>query len=119
MPYVVRQADGGISAILNQKTAEAEEHLPADHPEIIAFMGADPETAGHYSAETRARLALQDTDTDIARVTEDLVHLLVKKNVILFTELPEMVQEKLMSREQLRTQLNTSEYMIISDDETL
>lgn len=115
MPYVMRQADGSISAILKEATADSEEYLPESHPDIAEFMGADTAMAGGDNL----RLALQDSDAEIARVTEDLIHLLVKKNVILFTELPEMVQEKLISREKLRTKLNAPSYMIISEDETL
>jgi len=120
MPYVVRQADGSISAILKEATADSGEYLPESHPDIAEFLGADTVMAGGYNkGEANLRLALQDSDADIARVTEDLVHLLVKKNVILFTELPEIVQEKLISREKLRTKLNAPGHTIISDDETL
>jgi len=120
MPYVVRRSDGGISAILKEATTEAEEFLPVNHPDITEFIGADTTMESSvYKAEASVRLALQDSDAEIARVTEDLVHLLVKKNVILFTELPDIVQEKLISREKLRTKLNSPRHTIISDDETL
>jgi len=71
------------------------------------------------NSEEGVRLALQESDAEVARITEDLVHLLVKKNVILFTELPEVVQEKLISREKLRSKLQTSISPIISEDETI
>ncbi|MFT7371648.1 MAG: hypothetical protein ACI9T9_000324 [Oleiphilaceae bacterium] len=119
MPYVVRQTGGIIKAIFNEATAESKEYLPANHPEIIEFMGADTLIAKEYQREANVRVALKDSDAEIARVTEDLVRLLVKKNVILFTELPEIVQEKLISRENLRTKLNAPKHTIISDDETL
>ena len=63
--------------------------------------------------------ALKDSDSEIARVTEDLIHLLVQKNVILFTELPEEVQAKLLSRKQLRHRLDQDSISPISEDETL
>ena len=69
--------------------------------------------------DERVRLALQESDAEVARITEDLVYLLVKKNVILFTELPEVVQEKLISREKLRSKLQASIPPIISEDETI
>jgi len=119
MPYVVRQADGSISAVLKEATVESDEYLPVSHPDIIEFFGEDATKVEGYKAEENARIALQDSDAEIARVTEDLVHLLVKKNIILFTELPEIVQEKLITRENLRTKLNSLEYTIISDDETI
>jgi hypothetical protein len=119
MPYVIRQADGSVSAIFKDAVAESEEFLPLNHPDISAFMGQGDVMDDHYESEENVRVALQDSDAEIARVTEDLVHLLVKKNVILFTELPEIVQEKLISREKLRSELNLSGHTIISDDETL
>ena len=78
MPYVNRKSDGSISALLKEPSDSVKEYLPANHPEIIAFIDVD-------GSEGDVRLALQDSDAEIARVTEDLVHLLVKKNIILFT----------------------------------
>jgi len=63
--------------------------------------------------------ALQKSDADIARVTEDLIYLLVQKNIILFTELPEAVQAKLLSREKLRDELSGRVVSPLSDDETI
>jgi len=63
--------------------------------------------------------ALQKSDADIARVTEDLIYLLVQKNIILFTELPEVVQTKLLSREKLRDELSGRVVSPLSDDETI
>jgi hypothetical protein len=63
--------------------------------------------------------SLKSTDLELARVTEDLISLLVKKNTILFTELPEVVQEKLLAREQLRDRLNGELVSLISEGETL
>lgn len=60
---------------------------------------------------------LKSSDLDIARITEDLIYLLVQKNVILFTELPEIVQEKLLSRETLRDKLSGVMLSPLSDDE--
>ena len=74
------------------------------------------------SAELERRdvyLALQSSDADIARVTEDLIYLLIQKNIILFTELPEVVQTKLLSREQLRGELGQQVISPLSDQETL
>lgn len=119
MPYVVRQLDGAIKAIFNQESSESSEYLPVNDPEIIAFLGAGDVRSGEFDTEEGVRVALQDSDAEIARVTEDLVRLLVSKNVILFTELPEVVQEKLISREKLRSQLNAHGPTIISEDETL
>lgn len=63
--------------------------------------------------------SLQDSDNELARVTEDLISVLVQKNVILFTDLPEAVQTKLLGREKLRARLGQVNVSILSDDETI
>ena len=39
---------------------------------------------------------------------EDVVDLLISKGVILFTELPDSAQQKIMNRQQLRTELGAA-----------
>ncbi len=63
--------------------------------------------------------ALNATDAELARVTEDLIGVLVKKGVIIFTDLPDAVQRKLLDREALRTKLQGGAVSFLSDDETL
>ena len=63
--------------------------------------------------------ALHNSDAELARVTEDLISLLVRKNTILFTELPEIVQVKLLAREKLRDELGSNVISPLSDDETI
>lgn len=63
--------------------------------------------------------ALTQSDAELARVTEDLISVLVQKGTILFTDLPEAVQTKLLDREALRDKLDGSKVPFLSDDETL
>lgn len=63
--------------------------------------------------------ALRNSDADLARVTEDLISLLVHKGLILFTELPEAVQVKLVDREKLREKLGPANVSILSEEDTL
>lgn len=63
--------------------------------------------------------ALAQSDAELARVTEDLISVLVQKGTILFTDLPEAVQAKLLDREALRDKLDGSKVSFLSDDETL
>ena len=51
---------------------------------------------------------LSQSDTDIARVLEDLVDVLIQRGVIQFTDLPQAAQDKLMSRQQTRARLQNS-----------
>jgi hypothetical protein len=63
--------------------------------------------------------ALAASDAELARVTEDLITVLVKKGAILFTDLPEAVQAKLLDREALRGKLDGGKVSFLSEDETL
>jgi hypothetical protein len=58
---------------------------------------------------------LSETDADLARVTEDLINLLVQKGVILFTDLPPAAQAKLLARQQTRAALANS-LKLLSDE---
>ena len=113
MPYVKRDTIGRIVS-LHGSAEEASEQLPADHPEVEQFLAQS--TLPTPDAYKRA---LAESDQDIARVTEDLIHLLVNKNLILFTELPPIVQTKLLDRERLRSHLQQQEDNFLDDSELL
>lgn len=113
MPFIKRDANGTIVS-LHATPDEAAEQLPADHPDVEHFLARN--TLPSPDAYKRA---LADSDQNIARVTEDLIHLLVAKNLILFTELPVPVQQKLLERERLRSHLQQSEDNFLDDSELL
>jgi len=112
MPYVSRDREGNIESLYAEASAIASEYVSAHHPAVLAFIEG-------CSGDQAVKLTLQDSDADIARITEDLVHLLVQKNVILFTDLPDVVQTKLMARGKLRSQLDSSGPSLLSEDETI
>lgn len=78
---------------------------------------ADREELGELVAEVLNEL--KASDGQMARVTEDLVSLLIEKNIILFTDLPNSVQQKLLHRESLREQLRDPVVSIVSESDTL
>jgi hypothetical protein len=71
------------------------------------------ESAAPYISEVDAFLrdvsaqsnALSQTDSDLARVLEDLIDALITRGVIQFTDLPQAAQVKLMERRQTRASL--------------
>ena len=112
MPYIKRNADQTIHSIAQQRDEEHQEFVAATDSDIVDFLSGQKEA-------TLSKHALAESDKDIARVTEDLVNLLISKNIILFTELPEAVQQKLLSREKLRSSLNDVMDNFLDDDELL
>ncbi len=89
MPYLIRNADGLIESLHRQPSAEASEFLDDKHPEVQAFVGGD--------GTDFSRL-----DADFVRVIEDLVDVLLAKNVLNITDLPAEAQAKLFARKSFR-----------------
>ena len=91
MPYVRRNAEGIIVALLSEPAADAAELLASSHAEVLAFLGVSSEAA-----------AFGILDIDFVRVTEDLIHTLIEKGVLQFTDLPVEARRKLQARESFR-----------------
>lgn len=98
MPFVERDANGSIVAVYDRPHAGATEELPADHHELVAFRGPVDETR-------QLRQGLRDSDLDIARVIEDLIEALLRRGIILPTDLPSRALTKLTQRRQMRGRL--------------
>jgi hypothetical protein len=91
MPYVRRDATGQVIA-LSSEALEGFEEAQLDAAEFAEF-------------ELRlgdAKARLQESDRDVVRVLDDLVNLLIDKNLIRFTDLPAAAQRKLIERRGLR-----------------
>lgn len=84
---------------------------PAVDEEILDFLS-------NNSDEDSIFRLLDATDLGIVRVLEDLIDLLVSKNVIMFSELPAQAQKKLLSRQQMRKRIAGGS-LIISDEDVL
>jgi len=91
VPYA-RKDDSGRIIALSMEAIDGFEEVPPDAPEIIEFE--------QLLGDTRARL--EESDLDIIRVLDDLVSVLVDKNLIRFTDLPAAAQRKLLARRLLR-----------------
>lgn len=96
MPYVKRDAEGRVVAVSNTQTNETSEEITVDAPELRAFI---EDLAGENSP-------FESSDMKMIRAIEDVIDLLIHKNLICITELPAAVQSKLMERRSLRHSLN-------------
>ena len=93
MPYVERDPQGRISA-LTASPGSSGEQLPLEHPEVLQFLSAaEGRAPGDISS---AEMLL--SDLKLIRVIEDVIDLLIAKRVIIFSELPLPVQQKILQK---------------------
>ena len=103
MPYVLRDADGTLPTLHRGAPGHPCEFLDAEHPEVQAFVG--PEGAGAY----------ERLDADFIRVLEDLIDVLLRRNVIAITDLPAEAQKKLYLRKGHRKAMPISELNLLGE----
>ena len=112
MFYVQRGADGRVSGVSIDPQGSTEPPLSAEHPDILEFLL-------RHGGQAAAVQALAATDLELVRVVEDLIALLAENGVILFTDLPESAQRKLLLRERLRARLGEIDPMVDDDGAVL
>lgn len=96
--YVKRDENQQIVALFNQAQSGVEESLDINHPDVVNFLSA--------CSSDEAKAQFLQSDMQFIRVIEDLVEILLHKNVITITDFPPSVIEKLMQRRGIRTQLD-------------
>ena len=104
MVYIQRNADGEIVAVSREQTADCDMQMESDNPELLAYL------ASIMSSDFFA------SDLQFIRVIDDLIHLLVSKKVIMFTELPPAVQTKVAERSQMRER-NADALTLVPEDD--
>ncbi|MCC2655565.1 MAG: hypothetical protein K0Q76_673 [Panacagrimonas sp.] len=105
MVYVRRDASGQIVSVSREANAEHGECCPADRPDVALFI--------QRLAPRQA--AMLESDLSLIRALEDLIDVLIRKDVLRLTDLPDSVQAKLLSRRRLRGSLNSLQ--LLGDDE--
>ncbi len=100
MPYVERNEQGSISS-LRQSGGSDSEFLPVEHPEVLQFLVASADDAG----ENVSSIEMLFSDLKLIRVIEDVIDLLIAKGVIIFSELPLPVQQKILQKKGKREKL--------------
>lgn len=114
MIHIQRDAGGDIVGLLDRPLSPAEQASgqwqPADpaDPAVAAFA--------RRLGDAGASNPLALTDADLARVTEDLIDVLIDRGVIQFTDLPVAAQNKLLQRRQTRATLARRLDLLGGDD---
>ncbi len=120
MLYAIRNNEGRIIS-LSETFQEGAEPVDIKNKEVLEFLSINNE---EFSAEE----FLEQSDTAVARIFEDLIDVLIGKNIIMFTDLPEMAQRKLLSRKLARNMnregeteeiVQSSNTFLIDDNDTL
>lgn len=105
MVYVIRDAVGKIIAVspseMHSPEWECIDGSSKDYLEFLenALAGQDP---------------FRESDIHLARVLEDLISLLIDRDLIRFTDFPDLAQRRLIERQTLRTK---SSHLDLIDNE--
>lgn len=111
MPYVTRDANNRIVAVSDKPTQQGQEMLSPDNPEILEYL---------EDAKPSVMLdELSRSDLEMARIVEDLIDVLVSKNILNFTDLPLPAQRKLVGRQKLRRNLSVLTNLVGDRDDIL
>ena len=105
MLYIERDNDGNIIALHNKPETGISEQKSIMDEEILEFLNRSVDTDPWMQL-------LSLSDIGIIRILEDLIELLIRKNIILFTELPEEAQAKISERINLSEKIDTDQLMV-------
>jgi hypothetical protein len=105
MLYVERDDNGKIIGLHRSPDPNADEQKSIMDEEILEFLNKNVDT------DPWIRL-LSLSDIGIIRILEDLIDLLIRKNVIIFTDLPEEAQSKIRERKKVRERINPQDFMV-------
>ncbi|NRP36540.1 hypothetical protein XMD579_001363 [Marinobacterium sp. xm-d-579] len=107
MPYIKRNERGDLVAVSQEVLPGFIESTASDDSEVLAFSSS---IAGQEHVE------LSRSDLDFVRVLDDVIELLMAKNVIQFTELPDASQAKMLMRRRLRDGLDNTLDILPADE---
>jgi hypothetical protein len=105
MLYVERDKVGNIIALHNKPAPHAREQKAIMDEEILEFLNKSVDTDPWVQL-------LSLSDIGIIRILEDLIDLLIKKNVFMLTELPPEAQTKLSERKRIREKIGPDHLMV-------
>ena len=97
MLHVKRDTKGRIVAVSQEDQGDGWEAISADAPELVSFISI-------LAVEQKE---LVGSDLGLARVLEDLIELLMERDVVRFTDFPEVAQKKLLARRSIRSSLHS------------
>jgi hypothetical protein len=112
MLYAKRDHNGDIINLSDTPSADSDEIVSAADDEVVGFLFKN-------SSKTLSKKVLSETDIGMIRIVEDLIELLIEKNLIMFTDLPNAAQQKILMRNQIRSVFQPGDPLLVEDDELL
>ncbi len=105
MPYVSRNAQGQIESLHRTSSDTASEFVDDRHPDLLEFLDSldDGET-------------FSSLDAGFVRVIEDLVDVLLAKNILNITDLPAEAQAKLFARKGFRDRVSSNSLQLFDSN---
>lgn len=103
--WIRRNVAGTIQSISLVANSDHIEQIDGDDEEVIAFA----------RSVSPKQSALLESDLALIRVIEDLIDVLIHKDVLRFTDLPDRVQAKLLERRKLRGSMRSLD--LLGDDQ--
>lgn len=108
--FIKRNDAGQILEVQANQDKNHMEYLKSDNPELQIFLSKIGES-------NKTRESLSGSDAEMIRVIDDLILLLIKKQIFVFTELPEAVQSKLNNRIKMRVEISPLDDLINDCDD--
>jgi len=105
--YIERSADGKIIGLRKEPGPNSAEVKSLSDQEVVEFLEQNLES-------DKLKILLSQTDMSFIRLLEDLIDLLMKKNIVILTEFPEKAQEKLINRKRIREKIS-SQSLVVED----
>ncbi|MBA3695525.1 MAG: hypothetical protein H0W85_01860 [Methylotenera sp.] len=105
MAYILRNAQGNIIA------ASASDNLGVDWQFIEENVS---EYIDYLENSLAKNSVFRESDIQLARVLEDLISMLIERNLIRFTDFPVAAQKRLIDRQTMRKKTQLSS--ILDDD---
>ena len=99
MLYVLRDDNNQVCAVSDKPLSNQWQRVEIEDKSLQRFLQNNPEISTGLMASS---------DADFIRVLEDVIDLLIDKQVIQFTEFPDAVQTKLLNRRRYRESLRSN-----------
>ncbi len=112
MPYVRRDDHGNIIELRRDPVDDQDQYVAVSDPGVLTFLF-------DHGSEDSAREFLAVSDTELSRVLEDLVAVLIERELIRLTDLPPDAQRKLNLRARARTAMHDDRPFSLDEDELL